>query len=575
MIGDDIVVTVIEVRSDGVRIGIDAPRHVRVHRAEVLEAVTRGQRRGRRRPTTAAAAARCAACVSPAGRAPDRPLRQPPPVRPMRSVAGDATVHGGLREDPWRTSTRSSVSSWSRATRTSTSWTATWWRSRSRPGSRALLSSIFRTIHTIKGTSGFLAFGAPRAGHPRRARTCWSSCATARRSMDQPTTDVLLRLVDIVREILARHRGRRHRGRRRPSTPSSTRVEAVLPRAADAPRAGRPPPQPSRRAVETPRRATPTPRRRRARSRSPRRRARRRRAARPRAPRRRARRRRPPPRPPAAPAQRRPPRRRAERPPPRRPATLRGAADTSIRVDVDLLDALMRQVGELVLARNQITPPRRGRPTTSTWSRSAQRLNLIASELQEGVMKTRMQPIEHVWSKMPRIVRDLAAACGREVRLEMVGGDTELDRGLLEAVKDPLTHLVRNAVDHGIESPDDRVAAGKPAAGRADPARLPRGRPGRRRGRRRRRGHRPRAGRREGRRAGPAHRRRRSAAMSHGRAPAAALPARLLHRRGRHQRVRPRRRHGRGPHQDRGASAAPSTSSRPSAGAPSGACASR
>lgn len=80
-------------------------------------------------------------------------------------------------------------------------------------------------------------------------------------------------------------------------------------------------------------------------------------------------------------------------------------------------------------------------------------------------MKTRMQPIEHVWSKMPRIVRDLAAACHREVQLEMTGGDTELDRGLLEAVKDPLTHLVRNAVDHGIEPASERIAAGKPGKG--------------------------------------------------------------------------------------------------------------
>ncbi len=124
----------------------------------------------------------------------------------------------------------------------------------------------------------------------------------------------------------------------------------------------------------------------------------------------------------------------------------------------------MRQVGELVLARNRIS-----RLASSTQdvdlARSAQQLNLIASELQEGVMRTRMQAIEHVWSKMPRVVRDLASLCGREVRLEMVGGDTELDRSLLEAVKDPLTHLVRNAVDHGIEPPHERLAAGKPAQG--------------------------------------------------------------------------------------------------------------
>ncbi|NKY07111.1 chemotaxis protein CheA, partial [Cellulomonas hominis] len=141
-----------------------------------------------------------------------------------------------------------------------------------------------------------------------------------------------------------------------------------------------------------------------------------------------------------------------------------GAADASIRVDVDLLDALMRQVGELVLARNQISRLATGTDDVDL-ARSAQRLNLIAGELQEGVMKTRMQPIEHLWSKMPRMVRDVAAACHREVQLELSGGDTELDRSLLEAVKDPLTHLVRNAVDHGIEASEDRVAAGKAPKG--------------------------------------------------------------------------------------------------------------
>lgn len=142
----------------------------------------------------------------------------------------------------------------------------------------------------------------------------------------------------------------------------------------------------------------------------------------------------------------------------------RGTSESSIRVDVDLLDDLMRQVGELVLVRNQIAQLA-GFDSDAELTRSSQRLSLIASELQEGVMKTRMQPIDHIWSKMPRIVRDLAAACAREVRLEMVGGDTELDRSLLESVKDPLTHLVRNAVDHGIESPATRTASGKPSTG--------------------------------------------------------------------------------------------------------------
>ena len=142
----------------------------------------------------------------------------------------------------------------------------------------------------------------------------------------------------------------------------------------------------------------------------------------------------------------------------------RAVADSTIRVDVDLLDELMLLVGELVLTRNQIVQ-NVARQTDTDLIRASQRLNLIASELQEGVMKTRMQPIDHIWSKLPRVVRDLGMQLKKSIRLEMEGRETELDKTLLEAVKDPLTHLVRNSVDHGIETPDDRKKAGKPAEG--------------------------------------------------------------------------------------------------------------
>jgi two-component system chemotaxis sensor kinase CheA len=142
----------------------------------------------------------------------------------------------------------------------------------------------------------------------------------------------------------------------------------------------------------------------------------------------------------------------------------RGVADSTIRVDVDLLDELMLLVGELVLTRNQIVQ-NVARQTDTDLIRASQRLNLIASELQEGVMKTRMQPIDHIWSKLPRVVRDLGLQCGKSVRLEMEGRETELDKTLLEAVKDPLTHLVRNSVDHGIEAPDARKKLGKRSEG--------------------------------------------------------------------------------------------------------------
>jgi two-component system chemotaxis sensor kinase CheA len=145
-------------------------------------------------------------------------------------------------------------------------------------------------------------------------------------------------------------------------------------------------------------------------------------------------------------------------------APKRSVADSAIRVDVDLLDGLMNLVGELVLARNQLV---RGVGETgdSALVRSAQRLGTITSELQEGIMKTRMQPIDHIWSKLPRVVRDLSTGLGKQIQLVMQGKETELDRSLLEAVKDPLTHLVRNAVDHGIEEPERRIAAGKDPEG--------------------------------------------------------------------------------------------------------------
>jgi two-component system chemotaxis sensor kinase CheA len=140
-------------------------------------------------------------------------------------------------------------------------------------------------------------------------------------------------------------------------------------------------------------------------------------------------------------------------------------ADTSIRVDVGLLDKLMTLVGELVLARNQIMQFSTTQED-SGFLGTVQRLNLLTTELQAGVMKTRMQPIGNVWTKFPRVVRDLAVACGKQVRIDMDGQETELDKTIIEAIRDPLTHMVRNAVDHGIELPVRRVEVGKPAEGR-------------------------------------------------------------------------------------------------------------
>lgn len=146
------------------------------------------------------------------------------------------------------------------------------------------------------------------------------------------------------------------------------------------------------------------------------------------------------------------------------PAQSPDSSEGNVRVGIALLDRLMTLVGELVLARNQILQTPLVRKDT-TLARTTQRLNLITTELQEGVMKTRMQPIATVCGRFVRVVRDLSAQCGKRVRLEMQGQDTELDRTLVEAIKDPLTHVIRNAIDHGIEVPNMRTAAGKPAEG--------------------------------------------------------------------------------------------------------------
>jgi two-component system, chemotaxis family, sensor kinase CheA len=139
-------------------------------------------------------------------------------------------------------------------------------------------------------------------------------------------------------------------------------------------------------------------------------------------------------------------------------------ANHSIRVHVETLDHLMNTVSELVLTRNQLLEIVR-RNEDSDFKVPLQRLSNVTAELQEGVMKTRMQPIGNAWQKLPRIVRDLSADLGKEIELEMHGAETELDRQVLELVKDPFTHLVRNCADHGIETPAERLAASKPARG--------------------------------------------------------------------------------------------------------------
>jgi two-component system chemotaxis sensor kinase CheA len=149
---------------------------------------------------------------------------------------------------------------------------------------------------------------------------------------------------------------------------------------------------------------------------------------------------------------------------PDQPTDISPVYDSSVRINVELLDKLMTIAGEIVLARNQILQYGQGHGDAA-FQNTCRQLNLITTELQEHVMKTRLQPIGNVWNRFPRLVRDTAQACAKKVRLDTAGSETELDKALIEAIRDPLTHLVRNGIDHGIEPPQRRSAAGKPEEG--------------------------------------------------------------------------------------------------------------
>ncbi len=139
-------------------------------------------------------------------------------------------------------------------------------------------------------------------------------------------------------------------------------------------------------------------------------------------------------------------------------------ADTAVRVDITLLDRLMNLVGELVLARNQMLRLV-ARTEDPQWTATAQAINQVTSDVQEHVMRTRMQPIGNIFGKLPRLMRDLSRQLEKQIDLDIHGKETELDRTILESLRDPFTHIIRNACDHGIERPDVRTAAGKPAKG--------------------------------------------------------------------------------------------------------------
>ena len=281
------------------------------------------------------------------------------------------------------------------------------------PKDAELLASIFRTIHTIKGACGFLAFSTlERISH--QAESLLSQLRDGRRELTPSLVSLVLETVDATRKVLASIEASGKEGpdcyedlterlrvaAQLKADPGSQSSPGVLPAPLAEPTDGNG-------AAEL--------------------------------------------------LEGRPPEGDAARP--------SAVVDANIRVGVGLLDKLMDLVGELVLTRNQILQFNTEREDAAL-NATSQRLNLITTELQEGVMKTRMQPIGVVWKNLPRVVRDMAVALGKQIQLDMDGEETELDRTIIEAIKDPLVHLVRNSCDHGIEQPDARARACKPPEGR-------------------------------------------------------------------------------------------------------------
>jgi len=293
-----------------------------------------------------------------------------------------------------------------------------------RPADSVLLASIFRTIHTIKGTCGFLGFSVlERITH--QAENILSQVRNGERDLTQELVSLILETVDAIKAELTSIEST--------SRESGAAYDDLVNRQKEAAIAVLPANSTAKQTVLTPVAAASEL-----------------------------------PSDEAEPADQLVASTQTVRPASSdagMPATNLSVAASTIRVDVGQLDKLMNLVGELVLARNQILQFTAINEDVGLNSTS-QRLNLITTELQEGVMKTRMQPIGMVWGKLPRVVRDLSAACGKQINLEMEGAETELDKTIIEAIKDPLTHIVRNSCDHGIENPDARVKAGKPSHGR-------------------------------------------------------------------------------------------------------------
>jgi len=320
------------------------------------------------------------------------------------------------------------------------------------PRHKPSLDNVFRTIHTVKGTCGFIAFSRlEKLTHT--GENLLSRIREGKLPLTSDRTSGLLAMVDAIRAALAVIESTMQEpqesydaliqqliGLTEPTAAAAAPAPAPAPAAAPAPApkkaaAVRREPSAAAAAKATPKIV---------------------------------------PAPVSAPATRAPESASAVAPTPQAssqnqpeataPKGFGNLSESTIRVDVDVLDKLMNLVGELVLARNQILQFSDTK-ADKTFLNACQRLNLITTEIQGSFMKTRMQPIENVFGRFPRIIRDLTTELGKKIRLEIVGAETELDRTIIEAIKDPLTHIIRNSVDHGVETPEKRMAAGKAAEG--------------------------------------------------------------------------------------------------------------
>jgi two-component system, chemotaxis family, sensor kinase CheA len=297
------------------------------------------------------------------------------------------------------------------------------------PQDADLLGSIFRTIHTIKGACGFLAFSVLEA-ITHQAETLLSQLRDGQRELTPALVSLILETVDATRKVLAAIETSGKEGPLRfEDLTERLRVAAQL--TVEAGNQPAPDSSDPAASVEEPALGKSSSELHEDGS---------------------------------AEEERRSDERRKEGRRDEDVARPSAAVDSNIRVGVGLLDKLMDLVGELVLTRNQILQFNVEREDPAL-NATSQRLNLITTELQEGVMKTRMQPIGVVWNKLPRVVRDMSMTLGKQIHLQMDGAETELDRTIIEAIKDPLMHVIRNSCDHGIETAEVRIQAGKPPQG--------------------------------------------------------------------------------------------------------------